>query len=89
MKATGINNLNQTYDITSCEYLKKVGGYSDHACIADNPRLFNEVPRGGPNGTMTSNAADLLLKEPTAPSRRHCIFLKSLLYPENRIKRTP
>jgi hypothetical protein len=46
MKAAGIKSLNQTYDIKSCEHLKKVGGYSAHACIADNPRLFNEVPRG-------------------------------------------
>ena len=46
MKAAGIKSLNQTYDINSCEHLKKVGGYSSHSCIADNPRLFNEVPRG-------------------------------------------
>jgi hypothetical protein len=46
MKAAGIKSLNQTYDINSCEHLKKVGGYSDHACIEDNPRLYNEVPRG-------------------------------------------
>ncbi len=31
---------------TTCEYLKKVGGYCAHACIEDNPRLLNEVPRG-------------------------------------------
>jgi hypothetical protein len=45
MKAAGIKNLNQTYDITFCEHLKKVCGYGAHACIENNPRLFNEVPR--------------------------------------------
>ena len=46
LKAAGIKNLNQPYDIKSCEHLNKPSGYSAHACIEDNPRLLNEIPRG-------------------------------------------
>jgi hypothetical protein len=46
LKAAGIKNLNQTYDIKSCEHLNKPSGYIAHACIEDNPRLLNEIPRG-------------------------------------------
>lgn len=46
MKATGIKNLQQEYDIAACRYIHNETGYTAHACIADNPRLYNEIPRG-------------------------------------------
>lgn len=46
MKATGIKNLQQKYDIAACQYVHNETGYTEHACIADNPRLYNEIPRG-------------------------------------------
>ncbi len=46
LKATGIHDLNKSYDFSSCEHLNKTCGYSTHSYIEDLPRLLNEIPRG-------------------------------------------
>lgn len=46
MKATGIKNLQKEYDIAECPHIHNRTGYTEHTYIADNPRLYNEIPRG-------------------------------------------
>jgi hypothetical protein len=46
LKAPGIRNLDNTYDIKACEHLKKTCGYTAHSFIHEHPRLLNEIPRG-------------------------------------------
>jgi hypothetical protein len=45
LKAPGIRNLNNAYDISSCDYLNKTCGYSTHSFIEQHPRVLNEIPR--------------------------------------------
>lgn len=46
LKVTGIKNIQKSYDIGSCPYVKNKNGFSKHTYIKDNPRLINEIPRG-------------------------------------------
>jgi len=46
LKATGIKNIQEGYDIGSCAYIKNLTGFSKHTYIKNNPRLINEIPRG-------------------------------------------
>jgi hypothetical protein len=46
LKAPGIRNLDNTYDIGSCEHLNKTCGYTTHSSVEEHPRLLNEIPRG-------------------------------------------
>jgi hypothetical protein len=46
LKAPGIRNLDNVYDIKSCEHLNKSCGYTAHPAVEEHPRLLNEIPRG-------------------------------------------
>lgn len=46
LKAPGIRNLDNAYDIKSCEHLNKSCGYTTHSSVEEHPRLSNEIPRG-------------------------------------------
>jgi hypothetical protein len=46
LKAPGIRNIDNVYDIKSCEHLNKSCGYTTHSSVEEHPRLLNEIPRG-------------------------------------------